>query len=364
MRVSNPYKSSITHDAIRGSRNIAKPYASFKMVTIIILLLITAVMFLVHFHMDNSNGNESYHANNKIIKLRGSKKLNNPIDSSIERNENNINLLSDRSKSVLNTINDNIIPKSKIESNSVQGINVSDKIDRIGTKLAVEQNDNIKKDKSSLSLSSSSSSSLSSSSSSLSSSSSSSSSSEITNNNKTISRNHDTANDANKMNDNANKNNIIKPKTTTVPLEQQNISNEVKNIHNNYDTAKIEIKSAVTSSVPNNLDISSPTSVLSVDKGNTDPNNVVEVKPAVTYKDGETACNYPGLDPFKNKPVETFVPPITAPISSIHKWEDSLNEMLTGISHMSTGGTILRNFMQKEVRRMQELRFDLFCKYV
>ena len=103
---------------------------------------------------------------------------------------------------------------------------------------------------------------------------------------------------------------------------------------------------------------------MSVDKGNTDPNNVVEVKPAVTYKDGETACNYPGLDPFKNKPVETFVPPITAPISSIHKWEDSLNEMLTGISHMSTGGTILRNFMQKEVRRMQELRFDLFCKYV
>lgn len=338
MRVSNPYKSSVSHNANKGSRNSPKSFLSFKMVTIMILLLITAVMCLVHFHTDSFNNNEMYNVSEKIIKLRGSKNLNNAIDNKSERNENNIlTRRSDRSKSLLNNNDVKIVSADNVENNSKQKINISNKVDKISIETAMTMNqNNNEKVSSSLIVQSS---------------------------NITVSQNHNVIDNTNNNHDSTVKNNIINPKLTTTNLEQQNNSNEVKKI-NNYDTTNIETHNSVETPVSNSLESKSSSSVSNSVKESTVASTVIKVKPTVIYKNGETACDYPGLDPFKNDPIEVFVPPITAPIASIHKWEDSLSEMITGISHMNIGGALLRDFMQKEVRRMQELRFNLFCKYV
>lgn len=303
-----------------------------------ILLLITAVMCLVHFHTDSFSNNEIYNVSEKIIKLRGSKNLINVIDNNSERNENNIlTRRSDRSKSLLNNNDVKIVSADNVENNSKQKINISNKVDKVSAENAMTMNqNNNEKVSSSLTVQSS---------------------------NITVSQNHNVIDSTNNNHDSTVKNNIINPKLTATNLEQQNNSNEVKKI-NNYDTTNIEKHNSVETPVSNSLESKSSSSVSNSVKESTVASTVIKVKPTVIYKNGETACDYPGLDPFKNDPIEVFVPPITAPIASIHKWEDSLSEMITGISHMNIGGALLRDFMQKEVRRMQELRFNLFCKYV
>lgn len=87
-------------------------------------------------------------------------------------------------------------------------------------------------------------------------------------------------------------------------------------------------------------------------------------KREVIYNSGETACDYPGLDPFKNIPVDSYTPPLKSSIESIHTWEDEVKSMMLELSKMKVGGSILREYMRKEVRRLQELRFKLFCQYV
>ena len=301
-----------------------------------ILLLITAVMCLVHIHADSFNNYEIYNVSEKIIKLRGSKNLNNAIDN--KSNENSIlTRRSDRSKSLLNNNDVKIVSADNVENNSKEKINISKKVDKISTETTMTMNqNNNEKVSSSLIVQSS---------------------------NITVSQNHNVIDSTNNNHDSTVKNNIINPKLTTTNLEQQNNSNEVKKI-NNYDTTNIETHNSVETPVSNSLESKSSLSVSNSVKESTVASTVIKVKPTVIYKNGETACDYPGLDPFKNDPIEVFVPPIIAPIASIHKWEDSLREMITGISHMNIGGALLRDFMQKEVRRMQELRFNLFCKYV
>lgn len=80
------------------------------------------------------------------------------------------------------------------------------------------------------------------------------------------------------------------------------------------------------------------------------------------YEIGD-ACKTPGIDPF-NKPVETYIPPVTASFESIQSWNSEVSSMMKVIMSKTTGGPELREFIRKEVSRMQALRFNLFCKYV
>lgn len=77
----------------------------------------------------------------------------------------------------------------------------------------------------------------------------------------------------------------------------------------------------------------------------------------------ESACSG-AVDPFAGQSIETFSPPRNSGFSDIMKWEDAKKEMMTGVKRMKTGGNKLRDFIHKEVRRMQLLRFETFCKYV
>lgn len=69
-------------------------------------------------------------------------------------------------------------------------------------------------------------------------------------------------------------------------------------------------------------------------------------------------------DPFAGQSIETFKPPKGAGFSDIMKWEDARKDMIEGIKRMKIGGNALRDIIHKEVRRMQLLRFEIFCKYV
>ena len=106
-----------------------------------ILLLITAVMCLVHIHADSFNNNEIYNVSEKIMKLRGSKNLNNAIDN--KSNENSIlTRRSDRSKSLLNNNDVKIVSADNVENNSKEKINISKKVDKISTETTMTMNQN------------------------------------------------------------------------------------------------------------------------------------------------------------------------------------------------------------------------------
>lgn len=79
--------------------------------------------------------------------------------------------------------------------------------------------------------------------------------------------------------------------------------------------------------------------------------------------EGENACSS-FADPFKNQPVDSFKPPKGARFEDVMEWEDVLKTKLDAITKMTVGGEPLREFMRKEVKTLQLLRFKLFCKYV
>lgn len=89
------------------------------------------------------------------------------------------------------------------------------------------------------------------------------------------------------------------------------------------------------------------------------PVDVVDTMPAVTGG----AC-LGSTDPFAGQSVELFSPPKNSVFSDVMKWEDAKREVLTGVKRMNVGSTKLRDFIHKEVRRLQLLRFEIFCKYV
>jgi len=66
-------------------------------------------------------------------------------------------------------------------------------------------------------------------------------------------------------------------------------------------------------------------------------------------------------DPFNNVPVDTFVPPLKAPLEDKYKFIDAQKAMLAGIKKMTIGGPKLREHIEKEVRTLQLLRHKLFC---
>ena len=71
-----------------------------------------------------------------------------------------------------------------------------------------------------------------------------------------------------------------------------------------------------------------------------------------------TACMY-----TVDQSIETFKPPQGSGFSDIMKWEDARKETLDNIKRMTVGGNQLRSTIHKEVRRLQLLRFEIFCKY-
>jgi hypothetical protein len=62
--------------------------------------------------------------------------------------------------------------------------------------------------------------------------------------------------------------------------------------------------------------------------------------------------------------VETFVPPKSADLKDVMMWEDTVADLKERIRKIKTGGKSLRETIRKEVRALQLLRFQTFCKYV
>jgi hypothetical protein len=58
-----------------------------------------------------------------------------------------------------------------------------------------------------------------------------------------------------------------------------------------------------------------------------------------------------------------FPPSLPSSLTSL-QWEDEVKDMMSSIGKMSIGGPVLREYIHKEVRRLQALRFTLFCMYM
>jgi hypothetical protein len=70
------------------------------------------------------------------------------------------------------------------------------------------------------------------------------------------------------------------------------------------------------------------------------------------------------VDPFQSQPVETFVPPASAPFAKVLDWQTEVKNVLSNIGKMRVGGDKLRHHLQDEVNRLRVKRFNTFCEYV
>ena len=80
-------------------------------------------------------------------------------------------------------------------------------------------------------------------------------------------------------------------------------------------------------------------------------------------KKKSTACESQ-IDPFKSQPVEKFKPPAGSSLQDTMDWEDRIKDLTDRIRKLKTGGAPLRETIRKEVRALQLVRFQMFCKYV
>jgi hypothetical protein len=97
-------------------------------------------------------------------------------------------------------------------------------------------------------------------------------------------------------------------------------------------------------------------------KGVVIPTDHTTEKPKKPVKIDTRGCDG-SVDPFNNIPVDIFEPPIKAPFGNKNEWKDAQAAMMSSIRSMTIGGEKLREFMSKEVRKLQQKRFDLFCQY-
>jgi hypothetical protein len=70
------------------------------------------------------------------------------------------------------------------------------------------------------------------------------------------------------------------------------------------------------------------------------------------------------VDPFKKETVQNFKPPKKANFAAVTEWNDALETMIKNISKLKIGGEILRKTIKDEVKKLEILRFNLFCMYV
>lgn len=69
-------------------------------------------------------------------------------------------------------------------------------------------------------------------------------------------------------------------------------------------------------------------------------------------------------DPFKVVPVEGFVPPASSSVEDTVRWTETLLAMKRDISKLKTGGEPLRSHIRSEILKIEQLRRELFCKYL
>jgi hypothetical protein len=67
---------------------------------------------------------------------------------------------------------------------------------------------------------------------------------------------------------------------------------------------------------------------------------------------------------FTDSPVESFVPPLNADLKDVMMWEDAVADLKERVRKIKTGGQALRDTIRREVRALQLLRFQTFCKFV
>lgn len=69
-------------------------------------------------------------------------------------------------------------------------------------------------------------------------------------------------------------------------------------------------------------------------------------------------------DPFQSQPIESFVPPTSAPFAKVLEWQTEVKSVLKNIGKMRIGGDKLRQHLQEEVTRLRIKRFNTFCEYL
>ena len=74
-------------------------------------------------------------------------------------------------------------------------------------------------------------------------------------------------------------------------------------------------------------------------------------------------CDSPGLDPYRGWPVDSFTPPVKADFKSQTQWRTAVDKMMASVKAMNVGGSVLRQHLDTETKKLEELRFSLFCQY-
>jgi hypothetical protein len=69
------------------------------------------------------------------------------------------------------------------------------------------------------------------------------------------------------------------------------------------------------------------------------------------------------VDPHKNAPVQGWKPPAAADYKEVLMWEFKVSDLEEKVRKMKVGGNKLREVIKSEVRELQILRFQTFCKY-
>lgn len=69
-------------------------------------------------------------------------------------------------------------------------------------------------------------------------------------------------------------------------------------------------------------------------------------------------------NPFQEYPVDSFLPPEGAAVDELVTWKNAVKEMMKKLASVRVGGSLLRDFIQRESKPLEELRIKLFCPYV
>lgn len=69
------------------------------------------------------------------------------------------------------------------------------------------------------------------------------------------------------------------------------------------------------------------------------------------------------VDPHKDAPVQGWKPPAAADYKEVLMWEYKVSDLEEKVRKMKVGGNKLREVIKSEVRELQLLRFQTFCKY-
>ena len=69
-------------------------------------------------------------------------------------------------------------------------------------------------------------------------------------------------------------------------------------------------------------------------------------------------------DPFRDIPVDLFLPPDSSSAGDLASWHKAVRAMLAGMSALRIGGEPLRQRIAEESKKLEGLRRQMFCKYI